>query len=153
MDNIINIKSLEPQTLIVGNGLQVFSPHFLKSLDVDRLPCDVYETARSIKSPPTQYWARVHVLKNVHIIDSSSDIADILNNAVSKRKNNVVVAPVSDNDLLDILCFDKHTLAFQVRFGYCLSGNYIHLNKLINGINLNELVEDAFLKESNEPQV
>lgn len=98
VDDLINTRSGKPQTLVVPKGLQLSWAHFLKSLNVANLPCDVFETAVSIKSPSTQHWSSVQVVKDVEILDSTSDIADLLNNAVNKRKNNTITAPVDNQD-------------------------------------------------------
>ncbi|CAG9828532.1 unnamed protein product [Diabrotica balteata] len=130
--NIINTRSRILQILYVPNGT-VFSEVVLPSINASTFtPCSIEFIKKELADPPSQKWTKVEIKGNVTLLDEKSILYRIFEKAVNLDSRNVIHAPVniSESVLLKNLNTIKH----------------------VNGTNIQDLLEDAVLSESDEPQ-
>uniref|UniRef100_A0A6P7FVF0 Uncharacterized protein LOC114333090 n=1 Tax=Diabrotica virgifera virgifera TaxID=50390 RepID=A0A6P7FVF0_DIAVI len=130
--NILNTRSLVLQTLSVPNGT-IFSEVVLQSINASTFsPCSIESIRQELADPPTQKWTKVEIKGNVTLLDEKSILYRVFEKAVNLDSRNVIHAPVNISE--SVLLTNLNTV------------------KPINGTEILDLLEDAVLSESNEPQ-
>ncbi|KAK4872002.1 hypothetical protein RN001_016126 [Aquatica leii] len=130
VQDLIDTKSTEMQSLVVPGTLQLNYPTFMKSLNSDKTPCNIERAVNVLQNPPSTYWNTVEVSYNVTLWDNNCHLNVIMDEAVTTKKNNVFYS--------------------QVTFEHHVSASNVVLKKFINGVHLNNVFEDAVLKDVPE---
>ncbi|KAL3289954.1 hypothetical protein HHI36_023337 [Cryptolaemus montrouzieri] len=131
--DLVNIRSEQPQKIIVPNGIIKFNSTKFTVLNAEKItPCNIEVAVQALRNPPTQLWQKIRINGNMTVIDEENILSYIAENVVLTNKKNIIKAPVyfSNVSVTNLLTY-----------------------KNINGINLTEIFSDALLKESDVEQV
>ncbi|KAF5303213.1 hypothetical protein FQR65_LT08293 [Abscondita terminalis] len=130
LKNLISTNTTKLQTLVVPRTLHLRYPKFLKSLNSERMVCNIERAVGILQNPPSAYWNTIEVSQNATLWDTNCHLNAILEQAVHSKKDNFIYSQV---------IFDHH-----------ISAKNIDVKKLINGIHLNDIFNDAILKDEEE---
>lgn len=134
LENLIDVSATTPQTIHAPGGIEFASVVIKKSLNANGTsPCNLVETLKKVKDPPPQNWSNVRIRGNATFSDPNSTLYRVFEKAVTTNSKNIIQAPVR---------FSKHVLAKNV-----------FTTELINDVNLQEIIKDAVLIDSDGEQV
>ncbi|XP_056645403.1 uncharacterized protein LOC130450794 [Diorhabda sublineata] len=133
VQNLIDIYTTSPQKIILPNG-SLFSDVVFKSIKASKIsPCSIEAIKNELTDPQTKEWAEIEIKGDVTLLDGESLLYKIFEKSVRISTRNVIHAPVN---------FTSNVMVKN-----------LNSVKLINGINIAELLEDAVLSESDKPQI
>lgn len=134
MKNLIDVSTTTRQTIYAPDKIEFGSVILQKSLNVSNTsPCNLVETLKQIKYPPTRDWNNVEVKGSATFLDPNNILYRVFEKAVTDNTENIIQAPV---------VFSKHIQATNVI-----------TEGFFNDVKLQEILDDAVLSESQEEQV